>query len=288
LSAFALAIVSHQSARDLPGALASSTGIPRVIVDSASTDGSAALARTLAPDARVIELPSNLGYGAALNRALAVIDCEFVVCANADVVFHAGALEALVRFLETSPAHALAAPLLIDSKGRETSSGRGFPTVALEACELFYGHRLWPENPIHRGYWRDDLPLHQPADAEWLVGACLAARRRAVLAVGGFDEGYHMYFEETDLAWRLARAGWRAAYRPEAVVTHAGGGSSTGQEARLARVYRESQQRFFTRKYGAPAATTLRVVQAAGAVFRSLALSLRCRTPRASGSASGA
>ena len=253
------ALVTHNSSADLPACLASlPRDWPLVVVDNASTDGSAALARERAPHAQVIENRENRGYGAALNQALEVLDSELVVLANPDVVFGAGSLEAMVGFLEGHPQHALAGP---------DGSARGFPTVTLEACELFFGHRLWPDNPVHGRFFRTDL-AGRDGDCDWVVGACVVARRAALAGVGGFDEGYHLYFEETDLAWRLARAGWRCAQVGAARIAHAGGGSSRGREEELARVYLQSQQRFFRKKDGAPAAALLRAVQVLGNRFR--------------------
>ena len=252
--ALSVALVTHESARDLPACLASLAAAAErptsvVIVDNASA---------APPPEASVRNAANRGYGAALNQALALIDTEFVVLANPDVVFAPGSLDRMVRFLEAHPEHALAGP---------DGTARSFPTVGLEACELFLGHRLWPGNPVHGRFFRADL-AGRTGDCDWLVGACLVARRAALAAVGGFDENYFMYFEETDLAWRLARAGWRCAQVGDARVAHAGGGSSRGRELELERTYLRSQQRFFVRKSGAPAAALLRAVQVLGQTFR--------------------
>lgn len=261
----AVALVTFDSARHLPACLASLApalaGRPArlVVVDNASADGTRELVRALAPHALLIANPVNRGYGAALNQALAVVDEQIAVLANPDVAFGEGSLDRLAAFLEASPRHALAGP---------RGAARAFPTVALEACELFLGHRLWPQNPLHRRFFRQDLSGAAPADADWLVGACLAARSGALARVGGFDERYPLYFEEVDLAWRLGRAGYACASVPDAVVEHAGGGSSAAHALELERVYLASQRRFFARAHGAPAAATLSAVQIAGQAFR--------------------
>lgn len=232
-----------------------------VVIDNASADDTVAQVTRCAPDASIFVNPCNRGYGAALNQGLAATGEELVVLANPDLTFAPGALDTLARWLESAPEHALAGP---------RGAARGFPSVGLEACELFLGHRLWPANPLHAGFFRPDLDRAgaRPADCDWLVGACVVARRRALEEIGGFDPGYPLYFEETDLAWRLRARGWRAACVPEAVVHHAGGGSSQADAHALEDVYRASQRRFFTRCFGAPAADLLVAVQLAGHAFR--------------------
>ena len=286
-SRVAVALVTHRSAEHLPACLASVAeglaGRPArlVIVDNASTDGTPALARalahdTLGQDALVIENRENRGYGAALNQALAATDEPIAILANPDTVFGPGSLDRLASFLEASPRHALAGPRLTGADAIGAASARGFPSVALEACELLFGHRIWPENPLHRRYLRTDLPPGQsaPADTDWLVGACLAARRDALAAVGGFDEAYHLYFEEVDLAFRLARAGHACAYLPEAVVAHTGGGSRDRGE--LERVFVRSQRRYFERTQGRAAVAALRAVQVVGNAYRLALYAVRC------------
>ena len=250
----AVILVTFDSGGHVAACLASlgSAAAQVIVVDNASADDTVARVRTCAPDAQVIVNRVNRGYGAALNQGVAATDAELVVLANPDLTFGEGALERMAMYMEGAPRCGLAGP---------RGSGRGWPGVGLEACELFLGHRVWPGNPVHGRFF-------EPAAPAWLVGACLMARRAALLEVGGFDEDYALYFEEVDLAWRLARAGWERACVAEAEVHHAGGGSSAGQGVALEDVYRASQRRFFRKAFGEPAADALRVVQVAGNAFR--------------------
>jgi N-acetylglucosaminyl-diphospho-decaprenol L-rhamnosyltransferase len=262
----AIAVVTHQSARHLTACLDSVAGGEVIVVDNASTDGSAELARSRG--VRVIANETNVGYGAALDQAVRSTSAPWIVLANADVVFAPDAIARLIEFLEAHPRHALVGPRLIDPAGVVAASARGFPTLALEAAEAFRLRRFWPENPIHRAHWRPELSRGGAGDADWVVGACMAARRAALEEVGGVDGGYFLYYEEVDLAWRLSRRGWRIAYCPDALVTHVGGGSSAGREAELARAYDESRERFFLRAYGKAAVPALRLIRLAGTVLR--------------------
>jgi GT2 family glycosyltransferase len=305
-----VAVVSFDSVRHLPGCLESipdalaGLAADVVVVDNASRDGSAGLVRERFPEVTVIECPTNRGYGAAANLALARCRAPYLLIANADVVFLPGCIARLVAHLDSSPRDALAGPLLLREDGHPVPPARSFPTLLLEACELFLVHRIWPGNPVHARHARADLgtgsepegpagglrpPSGRPGAVDWLVGAVLLARREAMTEVGGFDEAYGLYYEETDLAWRLAQRGWGVAYRPEAHATHAGGGSSSGGAAPqaaeapdaparpagafgplLEQVELASQYRFFRRRSGAAAVAALWLVQIAGCLFRLL------------------
>jgi N-acetylglucosaminyl-diphospho-decaprenol L-rhamnosyltransferase len=85
--------------------------------------------------------------------------------------------------------------------------------------------------------------------AGWLSGACLFLRREAFDAVGGFDEGYFMYFEDTDLCQRLATAGWDVVYAPSAVVEHVGGHATSRHLVAMSRAHHDSAYRYLSRQY---------------------------------------
>lgn len=275
-----VAIVAHQSAGHLTACLDSVEAAlggadgEVIVVDNASTDGSAAVARSHPACDRAIANDRNVGYAAALDLARAASASSWLVMANADVVFGAGSIARLIAFLEASPRHALAGPRLVGADGRAAASARGFPTLALEAAEALRLRRVWRENPVHRAHWRPELSAGCAGDADWVVGACIAARRAALDEVGGIDGGYFLYYEEVDLAWRLARRGWKVAYRPEALVVHAGGGSG-GRADELARVYDASRERFFARAYGRMAVPALRLIRLAGAALTQLSRAVK-------------
>ena len=105
--------------------------------------------------------------------------------------------------------------------------------------------------------------MELPRPVGWLSGSCLLVRRSAFDAIGGFDEGYFMYFEDVDLGYRLGKAGWGNLYEPTAVVTHIGGRSTASVRSSMLRTHHRSAGRFLQQKYRgwhlAPLRWTLRV-----------------------------
>jgi len=241
-----------------------------IVVDNASSDGTLSQVRQASLSCVLVENTRNAGYAAALNQVVARSTSPFLILCNADVVFRPGSIDRLVSCLEKDRAVAWAGPLFVTPDGQPRSSARSFPTLLLELCELFLLHRLWPTNPVHSRFFRSDLGPGHPGQTDYVVGAALGLRRTAILEAGGFDEGYFLYFEETDFAWRLARAGRTVFFCPEAVVEHREGGSSKGDPLGLERAMWTSQYRFFRQTSGRTALAVLWLIQLAGCLFRSL------------------
>ena len=205
---------------------------PRVlVVDNASTDGSAAKLRQLygsRPELEILFNPGNLGYAPAVNHAVRLGDAEMVLVINPDCVIGPDGLRQLKMALDADSQAALAAPAVRDSKGRqERAALRRFPDP-WNSLVTFSG--LWR---LGRWLsWLRGVPLDarragtEPFRAEAVSGACMLIRRQAMLEVGLFDEAYGLHCEDLDLMFRLREAGWHCLYVPGAEATHEQGVSS--------------------------------------------------------------
>jgi N-acetylglucosaminyl-diphospho-decaprenol L-rhamnosyltransferase len=199
--------------------------------------------------AEVVSTGRNLGYGTAANRGAAGGREPWVVVANPDVVWHDGALDTLLDAAERHPRAGALGPALRNTDGSPYPSARELPSLRQGAGHALLG-RVWPHNPWTRAYQsRQENVAEVERDAGWLSGACLALRRTAFEQVGGFDEGYFMFFEDLDLGERLVRAGWSNVYVPQAVVTHVGGTSWRARPAPMIRAHHRSAERYLRRRY---------------------------------------
>ncbi|MGI9120738.1 MAG: glycosyltransferase family 2 protein [Acidimicrobiales bacterium] len=219
-------------------------GIERVVVvDNASTDGSADAVRSHEPEVEVLALPRNLGFGAAANRGVARTSSRYVAIMNPDVVVEPGSTKALVDALEGDPGLALVGPRVETPEGALYPSARTFPALTDAAGHAFF-HFVWPDNPFSRRYRMLDWDHAAAADVDWVAGTYLLARRRAWDEVGGFDEAFFMYLEDVDVCWRLGQAGWRTGYEPGARVTHAIGRSTDQTPYRMIAAHHRSLLRY--------------------------------------------
>jgi GT2 family glycosyltransferase len=158
-----------------------------------------------------------LGYGANVNRGAALTTAELVLAANPDAVPEAGAVAALRDFMAAHPRCGVAGPRMTFPDGRWQPSRRRFPTVF---GTIVRRTPLRLAVPQRRHFHLDEAPPAEPVEADWMLGGFLLLRRTMLDELGGFDEGFRLYGEDIDLAYRAARAGWERWYVPRAVVRH--------------------------------------------------------------------
>jgi N-acetylglucosaminyl-diphospho-decaprenol L-rhamnosyltransferase len=241
-----------------------------VLADNGSTDGSVAAAAAR-PGVRVVETGGNLGYGRAANIGVHATTAEFVVVANPDIEWEAGAVDALLAAAARWPKGAAFGPLIHTPERAIYPSARALPSLGRGIGHALFGW-WWPSNPWTAAY-RVETEAPRERTAGWLSGSCLLLRRDAFDAVGGFDPGFFMYFEDLDLGDRLGRAGWQNVYVPSAVVCHAGGHATSRDAARMAAEHHRSAWRYLSRRYAGwrwlPVRLALRVGLAARSVLAS-------------------
>lgn len=242
-------VVNHESGAALLSCVASlrREGVEDVVVvDNASTDASTDVLNERDPGARVVRSGRNLGYGAGVNRGLALLDEELVLVCNPDVVVHAGAVSVLAQALSEEPGAAVAGPCILETDGRRYPSARRFPSWADAAGHALLSPFL-PDNRFTRRYKMTGLDTSKISSVDWVSGACFLARGAALSALGGFDERYFMYLEDTDLCWRARRAGYDVLYVPGAEVEHVQGVSTARRPYRMLVAHHRSALRFAAR-----------------------------------------
>jgi N-acetylglucosaminyl-diphospho-decaprenol L-rhamnosyltransferase len=219
-----------------------------IVVDNASSDGSAQMVRDEFPQVHFIASADNLGYAGGNNTGVAAAQGRYLFLLNPDTVVQPGALARLVNSMDAQPHLGAVGPQLLWPDGEVQSSRRRFPTLGSLFWESTLLGQWFPQNPYARRYYYAGLPTDQPQPVDWVVGAALCIRRSAWLQVGPIDEDFFMYFEETDWCRRAAGLGWPVHYLPEAQVIHYEGQSS-GQVA-AARTLRFQRSKLrYTRKY---------------------------------------
>jgi GT2 family glycosyltransferase len=172
------------------------------------------------PGARVIENKRTLGFGANINRGVAATTSPFVVASNPDIEPTPESIATLREFAQRHPRCGIAGPQMRYPDGRWQSSRRSFPTISGTIVRRTPLRRLLkPEQRQRRHYLLDERPT-EPVPSDWLLGAFLLLRREMLQELGGLDEGYRLYGDDIDLAYRAERAGWERWYVPDALVIH--------------------------------------------------------------------
>jgi GT2 family glycosyltransferase len=222
-----------------------------IVVDNASSDGSAQMVRNTFPQVTLHALAENIGYGAAANEAILRCDTDYVLLLNSDTLLANDSAERMRRYLDDHPLAAIAGPRLHNSDGTLQASCYPHPTPFHLFLEESLLGRLVAHVPglrhLYLRTWRHDEARVVP----WVLGAALAIRCDAYLEVGGFDPEFFMYFEEIDLCHRLRQAGWQIHFTPVTTVVHAGGASTSQRYAEMQYRLFSSMQLFYRRHYKA-------------------------------------
>lgn len=193
-----------------------------VVVDNSSTDGTYDLLGARHNLSRI--LSPNDGYAAGINTGVASAPGRGpIIVLNPDVRLHPGCLERLVAVLDT-PDVGIAVPMLRAEDGSLAPSIRRTPTILRSLGLGFTGLPPLSE-PDNR-----ERSHQQDHTVDWATGAVLAVARLCHERLGGWDESFFLYSEETDFCLRAKDVGYRTVYNPSAVATHVGGGSGTSEK----------------------------------------------------------
>lgn len=252
-------------ARCVESVLSQQVPLQLVIVDNASTDGSAERVRELygrRAKLRLLRNADNRGFARAVNQAAAAPDCrgaEFLLVLNPDCELLPGALRTLLTALREHPQAGLAGPLVIDRHGQPMRGTlRRFPDPWRSLMQFSGLWRLGRRWPVFQGVEPvADLPTG-PVAAEAVSGACMLLRRELFERLDGFDEAYGLHCEDLDLMYRLRRAGAVSLFVPAARVYHLQGLSSRSRPLWVHWQKHLGMQRFFNKFQAADHALPLR------------------------------
>ena len=212
----------------------SSPEIEVVVVDNASSDGSAAAVAEQFPQTTVISLEENVGFGRANNAGLDHSTGEFVLLLNPDVLVMDGCVRELAGFMRDHPDVGAAGPRIERPDGRlDLAARRAFPSPSTAFYRFSGLGRLFPRSPRFNRYNLGNLPPDQLQEIDSGTAACLMVRRAAIDQVGFFDPDYFMFGEDLDLCYRLKAAGWKVFYVPTARAVHLKGSSTRQATGRM-------------------------------------------------------
>ena len=178
-----------------------------IVVDNASSDGSAAAVETQFSDVMLIRSKTNCGFGSGNNLGVLSSRGKYLVFLNPDTLVESGWLEALLAPFEINDRAGMvtARILLADQPDRINACGNSVHLTGLTLC---------------RGMGQPRGALDKPEEVDAVSGAAFAIRRELFDTLGGFDEDTFLYMEDTDLSLRARLAGWRCLYAPDSIVLH--------------------------------------------------------------------
>jgi N-acetylglucosaminyl-diphospho-decaprenol L-rhamnosyltransferase len=200
--------------------------------------------------ASVIRNKENLGFARACNQGISASSGDLVVLVNPDALVEQNFFQRIGAFFEENLAAGVAGPRVLDADGRvQLSARRELSMVSGLLGRTSQLTRLFPSSTLVKKQFPAVTELSGPTAVDWVSGACMVVRRRALEEVWPLDERFFMYFEDADFCRRVREAGWSVYYLPEIEVTHQAGGSTRSRPRAIWDLHKSAF--LYHRKHGA-------------------------------------
>ncbi len=241
-----------------------------LVLDNASTDGSAEAVRTRGDDIRLIALERRTGKAENDSTLMREASGRYCLLLNEDSALRPGASEALVAALEADPRAAAAGARLLDSDGAPVPCAWRFPGVGTALAGALFLHRFFTVQSKGSETRRVD----------WAQSSALLVRREAATEIGHMDPEFFVYYDECDFAKRLADADWHSLFVPAAEATHHDQ-LSTDLAIGLPRIveFHRNRDLYMRKHHGRAAALTVRLLTAWSYALRALAAAVLPNQP---------
>lgn len=200
-----------------------SQAIEIIVVDDCSYDGGGELVESSYPGVVLLTNRSNLGYAASINRGLGRCSGDHIMLLNQDTIVHPGAIDVLVRELETDARLAAVAPQLLNPDGSIQRSCRRLP----EYADVIYHHLMlsyvFPQSRLFSRWKMAGFAHNHREEVEQPSFSAVLLRSEVVMTLGPLDERFRMFFNDVDYCTRILDRGLKILFCPDAKVTHEGG-----------------------------------------------------------------
>jgi GT2 family glycosyltransferase len=198
-----------------------------IVQDNASADDVSRV-QTMFPEVVLSRNAYNMGFAKAVNQGLEESNAPYVILLNPDIHVSNGFFSFVLQYMEENPEVGIVGPKILNLDGSVQGSARSFPTPL---TALFGRSTLltkwFPKNRFtSRNVLTTRTDGNTPVAVDWVSGACMVVRRKAIDDVGPIDERFFIYWEDADWCKRMWRCGWKVVYLPRANIVHYVGGSS--------------------------------------------------------------
>jgi GT2 family glycosyltransferase len=216
------------------------TSVAVVVLDNLSTTPVAESIAKEFPEVQVLTPAQRSGFGANHNTVIRATESRYVLVLNDDTSVPAGAIDAMVAYMDARPVVAAVGPRIVHEDGTPQPAAFRFPSPAATAL---FAATLGQVGMVQSG-------RSTPGRVDWIGGSAMLLRRSALDRIGLFDEGYFMYHEETDLCRRLHYAGFEVHYCPQVSIVHDHWGASAAVPYRRVDEAHRSRRRYWHKHHG--------------------------------------
>lgn len=215
-----------------------------ILVDNHSTDGTEERVRNDFPTVRVIRNAANLGFGKACNIGARQSQGQYLLFLNSDTESLPGTFDQLIQWMETHPQTGCVGPELVSpQRSLIQMSWAWNPILFGELIALPLAPYMVRRSRLRQ--WIVRQLQRRPRNVSIICGACTLVRKRLFESLGGFDEDFELYFEDSDLCMRCRHLGWQVDFVPHSKIVHRLGQSTKASWGLTPLVYRQSQIHYY-------------------------------------------
>ena len=215
------------------------------VIDNGSSDDTPRLIQQRFPTVHYLYVTSNLGFAKANNQAAKQATGRFLLLLNSDAAVQPESLSMTIAWLDAHPDCGVVGAQLLNPDGTRQNSIANWPTLATELLNKSLLRRLWPKRYPGKGQ-----TFFEPVAVESVVGAFMLIRRETWDAIGGLDERYFFFLEETDFCLQARRRGWKIMHLPQVHVWHGQGQTAKRVPVSVRIEYWRSRYRYFAKNNG--------------------------------------
>jgi len=239
-------------------------GTEILIVDNGSTDNTCEILEQNYTDITIISGHGNVGFAAGNNMGLQAAQGRHFLILNPDTEISSGALGTLKDYADSHPKVGMIAPHVVNPDGTLQHSTFRFPDL----LQAFYGffEKLIPINSTRNGRYAPEEYCKERS-VEHILGAAIFVQRQLWLQIGGMDDNYKLYFEETDWCYRAHKQNWDLHYLPSATIMHSGAHSTSSSPERNSVLFAQSQSRFYRTNLGIFSYIMLKIIALIGVEY---------------------
>jgi GT2 family glycosyltransferase len=221
-----------------------------IVVDNASSDGSAEMVEKDFPQVKLIRNEENLGFAKANNIGIKESTGRYVCLINSDVVVLDNCVKRMIEFMDNHLKAGMAGPKVLNPDRTLQVSCRHFPSIWNNLCQAIGLNKVFPKSVFFSepfmNYWSHD----SVRSIDVLTGCFWMVRRKSLDDVGLLDESFFFYGEDIDWCKRFQKAGWDVMFNPDAQAIHFGGASSANAPIRFYIELQKADLHYWEKHYG--------------------------------------
>lgn len=239
-----------------------------IVIDNNSSEGNISDLLSGYKDLILIKNSENKGFGAANNQGLSLAKGKYVLLLNSDTIFIENSLKKVYDFAESLSSDLIIGCRLLNEDKSLQHSVYDYPTFLNVFTSNFFLYALFPRSRFFSKYYLMNRKTNEIKKVDVVTGAFLFGSRKLLIEIGGFDERFFFYNEETDLCYRFKQAGGNIYYFPGTEIIHLKGGTANKQSWFAYKYQSESTVKFFQKHFKGVTFISTIVIHYVGIIIR--------------------